>query len=303
MPDRLKQTFGLAILIVGIALCFFGFSLLLKPAQYAATARIKVETDGGIIGLSGVPASSYDPYFIQTTLEIIQSELVLDDVITNLNLNEVWGRKYFGGKTFKTSDALAIIKSQMKLALVRNTKFVNITFYSDDPNEATEVANAIAKAYGDYRIAKDKEMTKAGLAVLQQQFQQEENEISILQTNLELLRRKLNVTNDVPSAQMARQIQEQKGEAVSALPGQPYWEEKQKFDQMIDVHKLLGSKIASLKVDLQTPQTSLVQIVDIATPPISPAGPSRSLGAVLLALGLALTATGIFLLKPQEKSF
>jgi len=289
MTDRSKQILGLAILIVGIALCFFGFSLLLKPAQYAATARIKVETDGGIIGFSGAPASSYDPYFIQTTLEIIQSQLVLGSVITNLNLNEVWGRKYFGGQTLKSSETLAIIKNQMKLAPVRNTKLVTITFYSYNPNEAAQLANAVAKAYVDYRINLNKEHTQEDLEILQRHVQEVANTISILQTNLEQLRQKFGVQDAASTNQLPDQ--------------QLYWDEKRKLDKTIEAHKVYNAKIASLKVDLQTPQTSLVQIVDIATPPISPAGPNRFMGVVLLALGLLLTATGIFLLKPQEKSF
>jgi len=36
----------------------------------------------------------YDPYFIQTEFEIIQSQLVLNSVIDKLKLNVAWGKKY-----------------------------------------------------------------------------------------------------------------------------------------------------------------------------------------------------------------
>src|SRR5690348_3794814 len=67
------------------------------PESYASTARIKVENDvTDISGMSGSPAlSGYDPYFIQTTFEIMQSQLVLSNVIATLNLNAEWGKKYF----------------------------------------------------------------------------------------------------------------------------------------------------------------------------------------------------------------
>src|ERR1700733_12196843 len=67
------------------------------PESYASTARIKVENEGGIITGMETPSAvnyGYDPYFIQTTFEIIQSEMVLSNVISRMDLNDVWGKKY-----------------------------------------------------------------------------------------------------------------------------------------------------------------------------------------------------------------
>jgi uncharacterized protein involved in exopolysaccharide biosynthesis len=94
---------------------------------------------------------SYDPYFIQTEFEVLQSGLVLDAVIAQLNLNVEWGRKYFNGETLKTTETLEILKGRLSLAPVRGTKLIAITVYSDDPREAARVANAIGEAYRDYR--------------------------------------------------------------------------------------------------------------------------------------------------------
>src|SRR5580658_9675897 len=50
------------------------------PESYASTARIEVNNDvTDIPNMEGTPTASYggyDPYFIQTTFEIMQSELV-----------------------------------------------------------------------------------------------------------------------------------------------------------------------------------------------------------------------------------
>src|SRR5208337_2909913 len=53
------------------------------PESYSSTARIKVESDVTDIGsFTGMPQSTgYDPYFIQTTFEIMQSQIVLSNVI------------------------------------------------------------------------------------------------------------------------------------------------------------------------------------------------------------------------------
>src|SRR5882672_11228893 len=97
------------------------------PESYASTTKIKVENDGGIInGIQSTAATSmpYDPYFIQTTFEIMQSQLVLSNVIASMDLNVKWGQKYFNGETLKTTETMDILKGRMSLAPVRNTKLI-----------------------------------------------------------------------------------------------------------------------------------------------------------------------------------
>ena len=74
------------------------------PESYASTCKIKVENDvnDSAGGYAPTPSqTTYDPYFIQTTFEIMQSQLVLSNVIGSLNLNTEWGKKYFNGETLK----------------------------------------------------------------------------------------------------------------------------------------------------------------------------------------------------------
>ena len=110
---------------------------------------------------------TYDPYFIQTTFEIMQSQLVLSNVIAALNLNVEWGKKYFNGETLKTTETMGILKQRMQLTPVRNTKLISITVYSDDPKEAAILANAIADAYQDYRFESRRQLTENGLKTLE----------------------------------------------------------------------------------------------------------------------------------------
>lgn len=91
MRSRTAKRFGLAAVLIGLALCGVGLWLLLIPAKYQATTRIAVEHDY----VPGV----YDPYFIQTELEVIQSDFLLGRVVEALNLNAEWGEKYARGKT------------------------------------------------------------------------------------------------------------------------------------------------------------------------------------------------------------
>ena len=379
------------------------------PESYASTARIKVESDvNDISSVSGTPTaatSMYDPYFIQTTFEIMQSQLVLSNVIATLHLNEEWGKKYFNGETLKTTETMEILKGRMSLAPVRNTKLIAITVFSDDKNEAAQLANTIADAYKNYRLDSRKELASKGLETLNQQYADQETQIQMVQTNIERLRRELgivdtanaqNFTPTLDNEQMQRyndqmiegeraynedrvrleglkqitngglrdvlpsvvsdgalsdllsrlheaqqkwvtltndyalgsltitrvqsmidelnheiddrvagimagletQVQSKKAaldglkqavadakakDQMQAAKNQPYYDEKLKKEQMLELHKLLYSKIEAEQLDLAIPKTSMVQITDTAEPGKTPVKPNKT---VNIALGL-----------------
>jgi polysaccharide biosynthesis transport protein len=173
------------------------------PESYASTCRIKVENDvNDSAGGSAMTAAQmpYDPYFIQTTFEIMQSQLVLSNVISALNLNTEWGKKYFNGETLKTTETMEILKGRMALAPVRNTKLIAITVYSDDAKEAATLANTIAEAYKNYRLDTRRQTTTKGLEVLENQYLEESNRIWSTQAQIENLRRDLGISGDQAEA-------------------------------------------------------------------------------------------------------
>jgi capsular exopolysaccharide synthesis family protein len=69
--------------------------------------------------------------------------------------------------------------------------------------------------------------------------------------------------------------------------GQPYWELKRRLENMIDFHRVLQAKIASEKLDLAIPTTSMVTIIDQAQPGKSPVRPNKTLNIILgIVIGL-----------------
>src|SRR5437762_3160746 len=129
---RIRKTVILAVfLLVVITATLVTFIL---PESYASTARIKVEHEqSDISGISdrGM-VNAYDPYFIQTEFELIQSEVILGKVVDELKLNEEWGKKYnAGGGPLKTQESMGLLKSRMDLRPVRNTSLLEIRVLSD----------------------------------------------------------------------------------------------------------------------------------------------------------------------------
>jgi capsular exopolysaccharide synthesis family protein len=176
---------------------------LLLPESYASTAQIRIEPDivADISGVGNhVTYAGYDPYFIQTEFEVIQDRVVLGKVVEDLNLNEVWGKRYFGGETIKTTEAMEFLKRRMSLNPVRNTKLIGITVFSEDNKEAARIANKIAEAYRDYRLSVRKQQALGGIKVLEDQFQTEEQQIQTVQSNVDILRKDLKINDNDPNA-------------------------------------------------------------------------------------------------------
>src|SRR5215510_15910134 len=148
---RIRKTVILAVfLLVVITATLVTFIL---PESFSSTARIKVERDRSDIQgiMEPQTMSNYDPYFIQTEFEVIQSEKVLGKVVDDMNLMVEWGKKYAGGERLKRDEAITLLKGRMDLRPVRNTSLIEIRVFSEKPEEAAKIANTIAYAYKDYR--------------------------------------------------------------------------------------------------------------------------------------------------------
>jgi uncharacterized protein involved in exopolysaccharide biosynthesis len=275
MKSNLKKRFGFGTIIIGLALGGVGLWFLLSSAEYRATTRISVGIDD---------PESYDPYFIQTELEIIQSEVVLGKVVEALNLNGEWGRKYAWGKTLTTSETVWLLKRRLNLHLVPNSRFLDISVTDGNPVEAAKIANAIAEAYRDFRINQNRQQILGGIKILKEQYQTEENDIKIKQANLEQLKTQLTLTNPEPVESVL----------VSNYPS--YFQAKQDLSNEEAIHKQRQTIIDSEKSLSVQNAKALVEIVDPAVSPSSPTGPNRLLGAVLLLCGLATSVLGFYLI-------
>lgn len=155
MRSHKAKRFGVAAIIIGLSLCGVGLWLLLIPTKYQATTRVAVEHDY-VLGV-------YDPYFIETEFEVIQSELLLGRVIEALNLNAAWGEKYARGRTLETSETLRLLRQRLSLRHIKNTKFIDISVTVTDanPGEAAKIANSLAKTFRDFRADAQQKLEKA----------------------------------------------------------------------------------------------------------------------------------------------
>ena len=190
---RIRKTVILAVFLLVVITATF--VTLVLPESYSSMARIKIERDApDITSISGgMPSGAYDPYFIQTEFEVIQSEVILSKVINDLNLNVEWGKKYAGSQTLKTPETIGLLKGRIDLRPVRNTSFIEIRVYSDKPKEAADLANAIAEAYREHRHAQRNKMSAGGILALEDKWKEQDAKVREAQTLVDRLREELKI--------------------------------------------------------------------------------------------------------------
>ena len=186
-PITAREIAGLVLAGIGCVLLALGVSLLLGPEAYSSAARIRIERGSAPLPvLQGQETgSSYDPYFIQTEFEVIQSEVILGKVIEDLNLDKAWSRKF--GRTLKLPEALEILKRQIDLRPVRNTSVVEIRVYDADATQAAKIADRIAETYKDFRRDEDAGRSGDHFDSLLAQLKEEDAAIAGAQQRLDQL--------------------------------------------------------------------------------------------------------------------
>jgi len=111
---------------------------LILPSTWASTARL-------------MPQATH-PAAIATEIERIQSRIVLDEVITNLNLTRKWGEKFKEEKPLPTELTYQLLRRSVRVLQLRNS-LIAITVSGDDKDEAALIANRIAEVYRNTALA------------------------------------------------------------------------------------------------------------------------------------------------------
>lgn len=261
---------------IGLVLVALGVYGLMRPAKYKAQARIR------LVSLNVF--TSYDPYFIQTEIETIQSDLILSNVVFRLDLDSR------SGKNHTDSEALALLRRRLDVRWGRDPTLVSIYMVHENATEAAKIANTIAEVYRDWRQERVRRLVEGGIAELVKQLKLQEQIIQKAEDNLNGLRRTLAIPSPEPSDDFLR----------SNFP--QYHETKKHLDDEKAIKNLLARKTKREQEELNLPRGSEVVIVERAVPPTTPLRFYRHAGATLLLVGLAFFGWGIVIIRNSKTS-
>ena len=189
---RVIKTRKVIIFLVFLLVVLTVFTVtLFQPKIYVASARIKVEPERPTVAVfEQSQAPSYDPYFLQTQYEIIQSQKILYPVIDRLGLRRVWGEKE---SELPIDIAFRRLKGQISVRRFRDTSLIEIAVYETDPRLAAELANTIAEVFERDRLDVKRLQTQKGIDKVREEMGQQQERLRLAQEKVERLRKELDV--------------------------------------------------------------------------------------------------------------
>lgn len=187
-----KEIIIAVTLLVVLTGSLFTFTL---PRVYEAESRIRVRQDDLDISVfEREITQGYNPYFLRTEFEIIQSKPVLYKVIDDLDLLATWGKKNNeDGSPLSRSEGHLELKGRLGVEQYRDTSLIAIRVRSEEPNEAAVIANTVANVYRDWRLSDKKDEMQRAIRVLQNEMKKQEEKLNDAELALENIREELDV--------------------------------------------------------------------------------------------------------------
>lgn len=156
------------------------------PKKYLASARIKVETEKPTVDVfAPSQATGYDPYFLQTQYQIIQSQKILYPVIEAFKLQDVWG--------MSEDIAMRRLKGQLVVRRYPDTSLIEIGVIDHDGRQAADIANKIAEVFESDRLEVKRQQTQKGIDKLREDVTNQVERVRVVQEKIERLRKELGV--------------------------------------------------------------------------------------------------------------
>lgn len=170
---------------------------LMLPKIYKASSTIRVREDAMDIDVFDRQVTSgFNPYFLKTEFEVIQSRTILSAVLDRLNLQERWSEKDAGkGGILPRNICMEILENSVEVNQYRDTSMIEIKVYRSDPEEAMSVANEIAEVYLDFRQSSKRTEIQSSIQALENELLKQQQKVNEAEEELERIRQEQGVNN------------------------------------------------------------------------------------------------------------
>jgi polysaccharide biosynthesis transport protein len=198
---RIRKTVILAVFLL-VVLTTTAVTFIL-PESYSSMVRIEVGKDTPDIApiLYGAQTqNAFDPYFIQTEFEKIKSTSVLHPVINELNLIDLYSKRYGSDNKLKTAEVYQILVKQVDVRQSRNTSLIEIRVFDENRDHAALIANKIADVYKEVRLKARRTASEGAIKILKSKFDEQQAKVDKAQAQVDLLREQMGGISDVGDA-------------------------------------------------------------------------------------------------------
>ncbi len=239
----LRRRWRLVLLIVVLALAVAVAHYVVTPPSYAADCVIQIERRSTNSLLSSqLPwlDQYFNMEFYPTQYRLLQSRGLAEQVVRDLRLTEdpKFARKAARAGAGDDRAALGQIANQLRSGLsvqpVRDTQLVNITYRSDEAEEAARIANAFAQSFIDFGIATRSETMSEASSVLTEQVGSLKAEVSNLKERLSGFQGKETTFSFTPEGEVVFGRLEKLNEELMDV-------KRQRIDAQADYQQLLAT--------------------------------------------------------------
>ena len=167
----------------------------LQPRLFSSSARIKVEQERApvTLGAGSQQFFDYNPYWLSTQYEIIQSQKILNPVIERLNLFKIWADRHQAISPPSMDVACGRLKRQVSVRPYRNTSLIEIAVTDEDPQLAALIANTITTVFEKERLQVKQDQVRKGLDKLHEELIEQRKRVEAAQAKIERLKKELGV--------------------------------------------------------------------------------------------------------------
>lgn len=169
------------------------------PKVYRASTIILVRQEAPDVKLWEERTAGYEPYFMRTMFEIIQSRPIIEETVRKQGLDQKLGRAYgFADLPDAFDRTIKLLNRSMKVQQYRDTNLIEIQMYLAEPkshafDEVAAVANAIAEVFRDQRTRASREETERALRVVKATLDDQGKRVDEIDKRVEVIRDKYKI--------------------------------------------------------------------------------------------------------------
>ena len=174
------------------------------PRKYLASTRITISPAIADTGVFERRETSgwYNPFFLKTQLEEIQSQRVLDQVIERLNLREEFAKARGASRPLSLREARAELRGCVRAKPYLDTNIIKIEVVRQsnekgDENvarrDAAKIAEAIARVYEKVSTDDARDKTRTSVRTLEDELRHYTNAVILQQAKVEKIRKDSNL--------------------------------------------------------------------------------------------------------------
>ena len=252
---------------------------------YRAMAQVEVSQ----------PVDPQSPDPIRAELEIMTSPDVLSPIVTDLQLDKIWAKRFkLPLDAMPMQDALTYLHSLLYLRAVPGTHIVDIAVVSEVPKEAADLANAVANRYDTVRevgigqlFAEKQHLLEHDIAEQAKVVVQKSAAVEAIRSQLD--RAGLHIASGAAGLIVADLAAQKSGSSAQVDALAPLRAAQAELDGQQHALDDLQLKLRQEKADDQLTE-SPVHIIALADPPEYPCAPSHTLDLMIAAIEAACVA-------------